>query len=67
MFKFSAVHFILSSLKFLLILSMDDGTFVFILFFAGFKVEPDVGINESSIPIWILGMNFVLRAFKVQI
>ena len=25
----------------------------FILFFIGFKVETDVGINASSVPVWI--------------
>ena len=35
--------------------------FVFILLFVGFKVEADVGINESSVPIWIFGMHFMLR------
>ena len=43
--------------------------FVFILLFVlfKFKVGTDVGINESSVPIRIFGMHFVLRALKVQI
>ena len=43
----------LSSAKFfsLSMISMDHGTFVFILLFVGFKNETDVGINESSVPI----------------
>ena len=32
-------------------ISTDDGTFVFILLSIGFKVEPDVGINASSVPV----------------
>ena len=40
-----------SFLKFLLMISTDDETFVFILLFIGFKVETDVGINTSSGPI----------------
>ena len=32
-------------------ISMHDGIFVFILLFLGLKVETDVGINESSVPI----------------
>ena len=43
-------------------ISTDNETFVFILLFVGFKVETDVGINESSVSIWIFGMCFVLRA-----
>ena len=35
---------------------MDDGTFVFILLFIGFKVEINAGINESSVPVWIFRM-----------
>ena len=52
---------------FVLMNSMDDGTFVFILLFIGFKVETDVGINTSSGAILIFGMSFVLRALRVQI
>ena len=33
----------------------------------GFKVETDVGINESYVPDYIFGMHFVLRVSKVQI
>ena len=63
----NAVQFNVSSAKFLLMISIDIGTFVFILLFIGFNVETDVGINESSVPIRIFGMHFVLRAFKAQI
>ena len=45
----------------------DDGMFVFIVLFIGFKVETDVGINASCVPVWIFRMLFVLRVLKVQI
>ena len=48
-------------------ISTDDETFVFILLCIGFKVEPDVGINASSVPVWIFRMLFVLRILKVRI
>ena len=48
-------------------ISTDNGTFVFILLFIGFKVETDVGINASSVPVWIFRMLVVLCVFKVQI
>ena len=57
----------MSSAKFLLMISTDDGTFVFVLFLVGFKVETDVGINASSVPVWIFTVPFVLRVLKVQI
>ena len=44
-------------------ISIDIGTFVFILLFVVFKVETNVGIHES----FVFGMHFVLRAFKAQI
>ena len=53
--------------SFFLVISTDDGTFAFILLFIGFKVETDVGINASSVPVWILSLPFVLRVLKVQI
>ena len=37
-------------------ISTDDGTFVFILLFIGFKVETDIEINASSVPVWIFRM-----------
>ena len=46
MFEPSADQFSLPSAKFFLMISMDGGTFVFILLFVGYKVESDVGINE---------------------
>ena len=69
MLELSAVEFILSSAKFLVTISTDEGTFFFILLFIGFNVENYVGINESSVPLaaWILGVNFVLCVLKVQI
>ena len=68
MFELSAIQFILSSAKFLLMISIDDGTSVFILLFVGqgFKVEADVEINKSSVSIWIFGIYIVLHALKVQ-
>ena len=48
-------------------ISMGDGTFVFILLFVGFKIETNVGINKIFDPIWISGMIFVLCARTVQI
>ena len=62
MFEFSTVQSMLSSAKFLLWISMDDGTFIFVLLFVGIKVETDDGINESYVPIWIFGKHFVLCA-----
>ena len=53
MFELSADGFILPSAKFLLMVSTDDGTFVFILLFIGFKVETAAGINASCVPVWI--------------
>ena len=50
-----------------MMISTDDGTFVFILLFVGFKVETDVGINTSSVPIWIFEMLFWLRVLKVHL
>ena len=47
-------------------ISTDDGTFVFILLFIGFNVETDVGINASSVPVWIFRIPFVLCVLKVQ-
>ena len=40
-----SVHFVI---KFLLMISTDDGTFVFILVF---KIETDVGIHASSVSV----------------
>ena len=57
----------MSSAKFLLVNSKDDGTFVFILLFFGSKVETDVGFNASSVPVWIFRMLFVLRVLKDRI
>ena len=48
-------------------ISTDDGTFVFTLLFIGFIFETDVGINASSVPLWIFRMFFVLRVLKVQV
>ena len=48
-------------------ISTDDGAFVFILLFIGLKVEADVGINTSSVPVWIFRMRFVLSVLKAQI
>ena len=48
-------------------ISTDDGMSVFILLFIGFKVETDVGVNASSVPVWIFRMLVVLRVLKVQI
>ena len=53
--------------SFFLVISTDDGTFVLILLFIGFKVDTDVGINASSVPVWISSLPFVLRVLKVQI
>ena len=39
MFKLNADHFILSSATFLLMISTDDGTFVFILLLLGSKLK----------------------------
>ena len=47
-------QFILSSAKFLLWISMDDGTFGYVLLSFGFKVETDVGINGWFAPFWLL-------------
>ena len=33
----------------------------------GFKVETDLGINASSVPVLIFRLLFVLRVLKVQI
>ena len=49
----SADRFTLSSAKFLVMISADDGTFVLILLFIGFKVETDVVINANSVPVCI--------------
>ena len=51
MFELSEVQFIVFSGIFVLMISMDNGTFVFILLFVRFKVDAGVGINESSVPI----------------
>ena len=63
--------FILSSAKFLLMISTDDGTFEGTLLFIGFKVETNVVIHASSVPVtnpvWIFRMLFVLRVLKVRI
>ena len=48
--------------SFFLVISTDDGTFAFILLFIGFKVETDVGINASSVPVWI----FRFRAWRFE-
>ena len=45
----------LTSAKFLLLISMDDGTFGYIISSFGFKVETDVGINGCFAPFWLLG------------
>ena len=66
-FDLSAVQFTLSSTKFLVMTSTDDGTFVFILVFVGYKVETDVGINEGYVPDLIFGMLFVLCVLKNHI
>ena len=50
-----AFQFILSSAKFLLWISMDDGTFGYVLSSFGFKVETVVGINESFAPFGFSG------------
>ena len=47
--------FILTSAKFLLWFSKDNWTFGYVLSSSGFKVETDVGINESFSPFWLLG------------
>ena len=67
MFELSAAQFILTSAKFILMISMDNGMFVFILLFVGFKVETDVEINKRSVPIQIFGNQFVVCNLKVQI
>jgi hypothetical protein len=53
-------QFILS--KFLLWISMDYGTFGYVLSSFGFKVETDLGINESFAPFWFLGTLFLILA-----
>ena len=65
MFELSADQIVLPTAKFLLMISIDNGEFVFILLFAGFKVETDVEINDSSVPILVFRMHFVLRTLKV--
>ena len=44
--------------KFLLWVSTDDVPSVFMLSFFKFTIGTDVGLNKSSVPIWIFGMNF---------
>ena len=46
-----ADQFILSSAKFLLIISTDHGMFVIIPLFIGFQIETDLGINASTAPV----------------
>ena len=52
MFELDAVQFTLSQQSFFR-WSMDNGAFAFIVLLVGFKVETNVGINESSVLIWI--------------
>ena len=49
MFELSAVQFNVSSAKFLLMISIFVAAFVFILLFAVFKVETNVGIHEGFV------------------
>ena len=53
--RIRCLAFILTSAKFLLLISMDDGTFGYIISSFGFKVETDVGINGCFAPFWLLG------------
>jgi hypothetical protein len=55
-----AFQFILSSAKFLLWISMDDGTFGYVLSSFGFKVETDVEINERFAPFWLLRTRYLI-------
>ena len=56
MCQLSADPFILSSAKFLLMISTDDGTFVFILLFIRFNVDTDAGFDAGSVPVRIFRM-----------
>ena len=53
-----AFRFVLSSAKFLPWISVDDGTFGYVLSSFGFKVETDVGINGCFAPFWLLGTHY---------
>ena len=59
--ELSAVRFILTSAKFPLMVSMDDGTFVLTRSPVGFKAETDGGIDANSVPIRTFGVRFALR------
>jgi hypothetical protein len=52
-------QFILSSEKFLLWISMDDGTFGYVLSSFGFTVAIDVGSNESFALFWLFGARYL--------
>ncbi len=48
-----------SSAKFLLWISMDDGTFGYVLSSFGVKVETDVVINGCFAPFWLIGTQYL--------
>jgi len=54
-----AFQFIWSVAQFLLWISMDDGTFSYVLSSFGFNVETDVGINGCFAPFWLLGTHYL--------
>ena len=54
-----AFQFIWSVAKFLLWISIDDGTFSYVLSSFGFNVETDVGINGCFAPFWLLGTHYL--------